>query len=56
MDFYEIPETLKYEIEKATTENPNKKEVFGAIAKEFYPTIKSSALLVDDRIELVNYK
>lgn len=56
MDFYEIPETLKVEIGKAITENPNVKEVFGAIAKHFYPNLKTSALLVGEKIELVSYK
>lgn len=57
MEIYEIPTALKDEIEKATTENRNKKQVFGAIALVFYPKIRYSALLIDDeKLELVNYK
>lgn len=54
MKIYELPEGLKTQISQEMDKAPDK-AIFGAMAKQIYPTIQGSALLIGEKIEMVSY-
>lgn len=54
---YELPKNLKKSIrdEVATKGYHNRKAIFASIAKEVFPDVKQSALIIGDKVELVTY-
>lgn len=55
---YELPEQLKASIldEIGNKDFHNRKVIFAKMAKEVFPQIKGSALLIGEKVELVSYK
>lgn len=55
MKFYELSEALKKRMAKELDQAPNKATFHGAISREVYPDLKTSALLIGDKLQLTNY-
>ena len=56
MDFYELPKGLKKRMAKEIENAPNKAILHGAISKEIFPNLKTTALLIGDKLELYSYE
>lgn len=55
---YTLPEHLKASIldEIGNKNFHNKKVIFASMAKEVFPEIKNSALLIGEKLELISHK
>lgn len=56
MKIYTISKSLKNRLAKEMAKAPDKATFHGAIAREVYPELKHSALVIGDKVELISYK
>lgn len=52
---YNLTNELKDLIQIEIEDHQNRKEIFGAVAKQIFPDIKEIALIVGDKLETVSY-
>ncbi len=53
---YKLSKRLKTSIQKEIEGNHNRKAIFGAMAKEVFHDIRSTAILTGDKLELFSFE